>query len=86
MEINYSHTRACMAGEIDSECPCKQPRPTIVMWPELHWRLDAINDRHAHVTVYDHGARAGTLMLDRRTWDLLARYDTRLSPPGPNAI
>ena len=54
--------------------------PYIIMWPELHWRLDEINERHAHVTVFDHGARAGTLTLDRHTWELLARHDRRLIP------
>jgi hypothetical protein len=56
----------------------KNPKPTIVMWPDLHWRLDDINAVHAFVTVFDHGANAGRLTLARRTWEQLARYDRRL--------
>lgn len=55
-------------------------KPTIAMWPELRIRLDAIDSRHAHVSLFDHGARAGTLVLDRRTWELLTRYDKRMVP------
>ena len=63
----------------------QDPTPTsekrvIAMWPELHWRLDHIDARHAFVTVFDHGANAGTLVLDRNTWELMARYDRRLIP------
>lgn len=58
-------------------------RNTLVMWPDLHWRLTDINDRHAHVTVFDHGARAGELTLDRATWDALTHHGARLRPaPG----
>jgi hypothetical protein len=48
------------------------------MWPELSWRLDDLNDRHAHVTVFDHGASAGQLTLDRTTWDALTHHGARL--------
>jgi hypothetical protein len=49
----------------------------LLMWPELRWRLDEINDRHAHVSVFDHGAHAGTLTLDRATWNALSHYGAR---------
>lgn len=61
-----------------------EAKPVLEMWPELRWRLDSIDSRHAHVTVFDHGAHAGHLTLDHSTWELMTRYDRRLTPEeGP---
>ncbi len=56
------------------------PKPTLDTWPELRWRQDQIDIRHAHVTVFDHGAHAGTLVLDRATWDAMTHHGARLKP------
>ena len=44
---------------------------TIDASPRLRWRLDQLDARHAHVTVFDRGAHAGTLILDRETWEAM---------------
>lgn len=55
----------------------------VITWPELHWRLDRIDSQHAHVTVFDHGQNAGTLVLDPHTWDLLAHHHPSPLPLSP---
>jgi hypothetical protein len=57
-------------------------RPTVDTWPGLRWRLDSLNARHAHVTVFDRGARSGTLILDHRTWERLVAGP----PPSPAQV
>lgn len=37
----------------------------------LIFRCDELNPRHARVAVFDQGARAGTLTLDRETWEAI---------------
>lgn len=44
---------------------------TIDASPRLRWRLDQLDTRHAHVTVFDRGAHAGTLILARETWEAM---------------
>lgn len=60
-------------------------KPVFRMWPELHWRLDRIDTRHAHVSLFDHGARAGEVILDRSTWDAMTHYGVRCVPEGEAA-
>lgn len=35
-------------------------------------RVDDENDRHVHLTVFDQGANAGNLVVDRATWVAIA--------------
>lgn len=49
-----------------------EAKPRTWSWPDLTWRLDKLDSQHAHVTVFDRGQHAGTLVLDPRTWELLA--------------
>lgn len=44
---------------------------TIDASPRLRWRLDQLDTRHARVAVFDRGALAGTLILDRETWEAM---------------
>lgn len=37
----------------------------------LRLRIGQLNDRHAHVAVYDNGGHAGALVLNRQTWNAI---------------
>lgn len=48
----------------------------------LRLRVGTLNDRHAHVTVYDRGGHAGAIILDRKTWDAIEETGDEVTAAG----